>query len=31
LQGCPQLTKRSQPLVGEGYDIVGTCGWDIAA
>jgi len=31
LQGCPKLTKRSQPLVGQVHHIMGTCGGDIAA
>jgi len=30
LQGCPKLTKRSQPLVGRIHHIMGTCGGDIA-
>ena len=31
LQGCPKLTKRSQPLVGQVHHIVRTCRGDIAA
>jgi len=29
LQGCPKLTKRSQPLVAEVHHIMGTCGGGI--
>ena len=31
LQGCPKLTKRSQPLVGRSSPYCGTCRGDIAA
>jgi len=32
LQGCPKLTKWSQPLVGQQvHHIMGTCGGGIAA